>query len=264
MKLHIFQFFRFSCRFLPRRPKYLPHHPTIERPQPLFLPYVRDSAFAMKAYSGSRGVAPHILNLGTGWRWMVSFTTRQMWMFWKEKNVLPVPEFEPRIPQPLYRLPVPLSYNPKNYSCALHTGIWIVQTWTTQRKTKVLQKLILGWLHQKRAVQCGFWVPSGSANALGLQNLTGRTTFRILTDSSQQSGFVRVHDHLWTGPLYLISEICYLNETLNICSGMETGDCMSGRYVGDDAGCLKRYLEMWIFSPYRAVNTPSRLYKPVS
>jgi len=40
--------------------------------------------YAIKTYWGSRGIAPHILNLGTRWRWMVSFLPQvlQPW----EKN----------------------------------------------------------------------------------------------------------------------------------------------------------------------------------
>jgi hypothetical protein len=30
----------------------------------------------MKTYGGSVGTAPYILNFGTGWRWVVSFTPR--------------------------------------------------------------------------------------------------------------------------------------------------------------------------------------------
>jgi len=65
-----------------------PSAPTLERPQPLFLPCVTDSAFAMKAYGDSRCLAPLIPNLGTGWRWMISFTTRQMWTFWRRETFL--------------------------------------------------------------------------------------------------------------------------------------------------------------------------------
>jgi hypothetical protein len=35
---------------------------------------------AMKTYWGSGGIAPHILDLGTRWRWMVSFTSRQLYL----------------------------------------------------------------------------------------------------------------------------------------------------------------------------------------
>jgi hypothetical protein len=33
----------------------------------------------MKAYWGSEGIAPLILDLGTRWRWVVSFTTRLLY-----------------------------------------------------------------------------------------------------------------------------------------------------------------------------------------
>ena len=33
----------------------------------------------MKAYSGSGGMAPHILSLGTRWTWVVSLTHRQLY-----------------------------------------------------------------------------------------------------------------------------------------------------------------------------------------
>jgi hypothetical protein len=34
---------------------------------------------AMNTYWGSGGIAPHILNLGTRWRWVVSFTPRPLY-----------------------------------------------------------------------------------------------------------------------------------------------------------------------------------------
>jgi hypothetical protein len=34
---------------------------------------------AMKTYWGSGGIAPRILDLGTRWRWMVSFTPRPLY-----------------------------------------------------------------------------------------------------------------------------------------------------------------------------------------
>jgi len=34
---------------------------------------------AVKTYWGSRGTAPLILNLGTRWRWVVSFTLRPLY-----------------------------------------------------------------------------------------------------------------------------------------------------------------------------------------
>jgi len=57
----------------------------------------------MKKYWGSRGTAPRILNLGTRWRWVVSFTSlllypwgpreyeaewtpKPVWMRWREHN----------------------------------------------------------------------------------------------------------------------------------------------------------------------------------
>jgi hypothetical protein len=47
----------------------------------------------------------------------------------------------------------------------------------------------------------------------------------------------------WTAMFAFRNVAQYLDETLNICSGMETRDCMSGRYVGDDVLCLRMYLE---------------------
>jgi hypothetical protein len=71
----------------------------------------------MKAYWESRGIAPRFLDLGTRWRWLVSFTTRPLCLqgkrFWypldrrlggpqsrsghggKEKNSQPPPRIEP-------------------------------------------------------------------------------------------------------------------------------------------------------------------------
>jgi hypothetical protein len=81
----------------------------------------------MKAYWGSEGIAPRILDLGTKWRWVVSFTPRPLYSQEKspwypldkkldgpqsrsgssgeEKNYQPLPGLEPPIIQP-----VPLSY----------------------------------------------------------------------------------------------------------------------------------------------------------
>jgi hypothetical protein len=90
----------------------------------------------MKAYWVSGCIAPRILDLGTRWRWVVSFTTRPLYSQGKsrwyplyrrlggtqsrsgsggeEKNSQPLPGLEPPIIQPvdqgytteLYRLPV--------------------------------------------------------------------------------------------------------------------------------------------------------------
>jgi hypothetical protein len=78
---------------------------------------------AMKAYWGSGGIAPRILNLGTRWRWVVSFTPRPLYPQGKnasyssdgrldgpqsrsgrggeEKNSQPLPRLEPPINQPV-------------------------------------------------------------------------------------------------------------------------------------------------------------------
>jgi hypothetical protein len=75
----------------------------------------------MKAYSGSEGIAPRILDLGARWRWVVSFTARPLYPQgkspWysldrrlgvsqsrsecggKEKNSQPLPGLEPPIMQ---------------------------------------------------------------------------------------------------------------------------------------------------------------------
>ena len=76
----------------------------------------------MKAYTGSRGTAPLILNLGTKWRCVVNIKFRrvipgkeprypmkrglggpQSWSgrFGEEENLSPLPELEPQIVQPL-------------------------------------------------------------------------------------------------------------------------------------------------------------------
>jgi hypothetical protein len=74
---------------------------------------------AMKAYWGSGYIAPRILDLGTRWRWVASFTARSLYpqkrapaTYWirgwvgpragldamvKRKNSQPLPEFEPPI-----------------------------------------------------------------------------------------------------------------------------------------------------------------------
>jgi len=42
----------------------------------------------MYVYGGSRGKAPLILNLGTGWRWAVNFTPRPLHR--RERTLLPI------------------------------------------------------------------------------------------------------------------------------------------------------------------------------
>jgi hypothetical protein len=37
------------------------------------------TALAMKAYKGSRGTVPVILNLGTRWRWMINFSHQPLY-----------------------------------------------------------------------------------------------------------------------------------------------------------------------------------------
>jgi hypothetical protein len=82
----------------------------------------------MKIYSGCRGIAPLILNLGTRWRWVVNLAIRPLYLLEKppyplnrrlaglqcrsghsaEQNSSPIPEFEPLNIQPrtqsVYRL----------------------------------------------------------------------------------------------------------------------------------------------------------------
>jgi hypothetical protein len=84
----------------------------------------RSSVNAMNAYRGTRGIAPFILNIDTKWRLVVKFTPRSLYsrernsvtteyeasveVLQKRKMCCPLPEFEPRIVQPvaqsLYRL----------------------------------------------------------------------------------------------------------------------------------------------------------------
>jgi hypothetical protein len=61
---------------------------------------------------GNGGIAPFILNLGTSWRWVVSFTPRPLyalgihwlgggpplsvWTLWRREKILPRPGIEPR------------------------------------------------------------------------------------------------------------------------------------------------------------------------
>jgi len=77
---------------------------------------------SMKPYTMSRGTAPFILNLGTKWRRVVNIKFRRVipgkepryplkrglggpqsrsGRFGEEENLSPLPEFEPRIVQPL-------------------------------------------------------------------------------------------------------------------------------------------------------------------
>jgi len=46
------------------------------------------SVHAIKAYRGSRGVLPLILNLGTKWRWVVIFTLRAI--YFQERTLVPI------------------------------------------------------------------------------------------------------------------------------------------------------------------------------
>jgi hypothetical protein len=77
----------------------------------------------MKVYWGSEGIGPRILNIGTGWRWVVSFTPRPLYPQEKspwypldrrlggtqnrtgcgggEKNSQPLPGLEPPVIQPV-------------------------------------------------------------------------------------------------------------------------------------------------------------------
>ena len=64
---------------------------------------------AMKAYSGSGGTAPLIINLDTGWTRVANFTPSPVYLqwrihrrsgrFWEEKNHFFLPEFELRTSQ---------------------------------------------------------------------------------------------------------------------------------------------------------------------
>jgi hypothetical protein len=80
----------------------------------------------MKAYWGSVDIAPRILDLGTRWRWVVSFTPRPLYPQGKsprypldrrlggpqsrsgrsgeEKNSKPLPGLEPPVIQPVVQL----------------------------------------------------------------------------------------------------------------------------------------------------------------
>jgi hypothetical protein len=87
--------------------------------QPAWNWQYRYPVHGIKAYSGSRGVAPLILNLGSRWRWVVSFAIRPPLLprnnhryplnrmrggsggFGEEKNLLSVTGFEHRIVQPI-------------------------------------------------------------------------------------------------------------------------------------------------------------------
>jgi hypothetical protein len=55
---------------------------------------------AMKTYWGSGDVAPHVLNLGTRWRWVVSFTPRPFYS--QGKSLVAIGEEAGRAPKPLW------------------------------------------------------------------------------------------------------------------------------------------------------------------
>jgi hypothetical protein len=90
----------------------------------------------MKAYGGSRRVAPLSDNFGIRWVWLVNFMDQPLyprermpvpieegavwapesvWTFWKREHFSPLPEFESRTVQPVasqyikYANPAPLS-----------------------------------------------------------------------------------------------------------------------------------------------------------
>jgi hypothetical protein len=65
-----------TFKHLPPSPCVL-HVPTMSS---FTLPYDLTEHHAMKAYWESGGIAPRILNLGTRWRWVVSFTTRPFYL----------------------------------------------------------------------------------------------------------------------------------------------------------------------------------------
>jgi len=43
---------------------------------------------AMRAYLGSGGATPLILKLYTRWRWVVSFTPRPLYFWWRARYLL--------------------------------------------------------------------------------------------------------------------------------------------------------------------------------
>jgi len=51
------------------------------------------SCNAMKAYNGSRGIAPFLLNPGCTWRWVVSFTLRPLY----PRGIIPRGAFSRRL-----------------------------------------------------------------------------------------------------------------------------------------------------------------------
>jgi hypothetical protein len=73
---------------------------------------------AMKAYRGSRGIAPLVFNIGTVWRWVATFTPRpqsRYGRFGEEKNFLCLPGFEPRFFQPVAKSQYQLRYSVYQY-----------------------------------------------------------------------------------------------------------------------------------------------------
>jgi hypothetical protein len=55
---------------------------------------------AVKAYRGTRGIAPLILNLGTRWRWVVNFTPRPLYP--RKINPVRTEEEAGLAPEPAY------------------------------------------------------------------------------------------------------------------------------------------------------------------
>lgn len=118
---------------------------------------------ATKAYWGSRSTAPLIRDLGTRWKWVVSFTNRPLYRwevipvlsstrlvkpyiwsgcFGDENNLLPMPGFEPWLVQPLAQLLFRLSY-PASYTLCGKKWKVCVSSKATGAKIQVTMQFLL-------------------------------------------------------------------------------------------------------------------------
>jgi hypothetical protein len=133
----------------------------------------------MKAYRESRGIAPRIFDLGTRWRWVVSFTTRPLY---------------PQGKRPWYPLDRRLGGSQSRSGCGgeennsqLRPEIQPV----AQRYTTELTRLVYIVLHKARAViaQSVYrWATGWTIGVLGFNSRRGLGIFLFTTASRTALG----------------------------------------------------------------------------
>jgi hypothetical protein len=132
----------------------------------------------MKAYLGSGGIAPTILELGTRWRWVISFTPRPLYPQgrspWypldrmlggpqsrsgrggEEKNSQPLPGIEPPIIHSVVSA-IPLSY--KVNSALPPCQIYIFTSWCLGTGVTVPLLSYFECIHIGNSRYCFSWTP---------------------------------------------------------------------------------------------------------